>query len=90
MKVDLEKIRKMNDEELSKFLNKFKNGDVCARCGGTYTKENRTRITVSKPSGETHWKSSGYSTKKLCNLCENCYNELLAWIGIEDVLKESE
>ena len=69
-------IRNMSDEQLRKFLNTIsqKNSQRCCKCGVVPTRKNKIGIYVFK-----------FENKKLCNLCKDCYTELLDYLGVCDV-----
>lgn len=73
--MNIDKIRKMNDEELECYLKHLTNRSVneCSRC--------------SKPSSKTVKieNKSTFQTKQLCGLCEDCYDELIDWLGTSDL-----
>jgi len=73
--MNLNDIRKMNDKELNAFLVNIQKDDrkICARCG-EFIFEKRT-LSVRKD----------YVTRTLCTLCENCYTDMLDYLGINDV-----
>ena len=75
--MDLEKIRKMNDEELRGYLKIISERQNlnCIKC-----KEDDANYTINIKNRQK------YQQKKLCNLCENCYNELLDYLGVCDIL----
>ena len=74
--MDLERIRKMNDEELENYLKTLtsKRG-ACIKCGAT------------KPNYSIYIQNDKKSQKKkLCVLCDNCYTKLLDYLGVCDIL----
>lgn len=72
--MNYDNIRKMSDEELSRFLNNLSKRDVkkCIKC------DKRTKKIIKVNYEDT--------TKQLCGLCDNCYNELLEYLNVPDVL----
>lgn len=75
MKID--KIRQMTDEELKEYLKNLtsKRKDMCIKCGETEVRyavyiQNRDRL----------------QQRKLCNICDKCYEELLDYLETEDVI----
>lgn len=74
--MDLQKIRNMNDTDLENYLKSLTNKKImCAKCGSknpnyTINIQNKKKI----------------QQKKLCNLCEACYSDLLDYLGICDIL----
>jgi hypothetical protein len=74
--MDLEKIRKMNDEELESFLRALSNKkNACIKCGKTnpnYTMNIQNKNKIQQ--------------KKLCSLCNDCYGDLLDYLGVCDIL----
>ena len=68
-------IRKMSDKELNLFLVDIQrsNKRICNKCGGFIL--NKTTVSVRRD----------YTAKTLCTLCENCYADVLEFIGINDV-----
>lgn len=73
--MDLDKIRQMNDEELSKLLKQLsrRGGKSCAKCGKP------TSFNIKIENAET------FQTKKLCGLCQDCYDDLLDYLQVYDV-----
>lgn len=69
-------IRNMSDEELRKFLNTVsqKNNQICCKCGKALTRKNKIGIYVFKSEN-----------RKLCNLCKDCYTDLLDYLAVCDV-----
>ncbi len=74
--MNLDKIRKMNDADLMRYLNSVsqRNAQVCCKCGKVTIKENRIGIYTYK----------GCENKKLCTLCYECYVNLLDYLEISD------
>ena len=74
--MNIEVIKNMSDEELRKFLNALsqKNNQICCKCGAVPTRKDRIGLYVFK-----------FENRKLCNLCKDCYTELLDYLGICDV-----
>lgn len=74
--MDLNRIRNMSDEELTLYLKSLKSKNTnCVKCGksnGNYT------INVQN--------KNKMQQKKLCNLCNDCYIELLEHLGCNDIL----
>ena len=74
--MDLKKVRSMNDEELTNFLKSLSSKNTnCCKCGKMCTKytlniQNRKKIKQTK----------------LCNLCDECYTNLLDYLEISDVI----
>lgn len=68
----LDKIRKMSDAELTRYLNNVsqRNG----KCGRITNKPDRVGIFTYK----------GCENKKLCTLCYECYVNLLDYLEIAD------
>lgn len=75
--MDLEKIRKMNDEELSLYLKSLssRNTNSCLKCGKAHPVYTINLQNKKKAQ-----------QKKLCSLCENCYDELLSYLGCADII----
>lgn len=74
--MDLEKIRNMNDQELENYLKLLANKKtICIKCGKTnpnYTINVQNKKLIQQ--------------KKLCNLCDECYSELLDVLGVCDII----
>ena len=75
--MELDKIRKMNDDELKAYLQHLSNRklNMCLKCGKvsaefTINVQNRKKL----------------QQKKLCNLCKECYTDLIDYLGTEDVI----
>lgn len=75
--MDLSKVRNMNDEELTKYLKSLsaRNSSNCLKCG----KQNAI-YTINLQNKKKA------QQKKLCSLCESCYDELLDYLGCADIL----
>lgn len=73
--MNLNDIRKMSDKELNSFLTKVQtdNRRICSKCG-EFILDKRT-ISVRKE----------YTTRTLCILCNNCYSDLLDFLGVNEV-----
>ena len=73
--MNLKDIRKMNNKELNAFLVKIQKDDkrICCRCGEFILE--RRNLSVRKEQ----------ITRTLCVLCEDCYINLLEYLGIDDV-----
>lgn len=75
--MDLNKIRNMNDIELENYLKSLtkRNHTNCVKCdksGSNYTINIQNKRALQQ--------------KKLCNLCDECYTELLDYLGTTDIL----
>lgn len=79
--MDLEKIRNMSDEQLTRFINDVsqRNSIICSKCGGIVISKERKCLMISINDKGTQ------KSKKLCNLCNECYIDLLDYLGISDV-----
>lgn len=77
--MNFEEIKNMDKKEFEQFIFKVQshNQKFCVRCGN-FTLD-RITISVNK-SYETN-----YSTRKLCNLCKECYIDMLDYLGISDI-----
>ena len=75
--MDLIKIRNMNDIELENYLKSLssKKSSDCLKCGKTNA--NYTMNIQNKKKMQQ---------KKLCNLCEACYSDLLDYLGTCDII----
>lgn len=73
--MDLEKIRKLNDKELSLYLRSLttKKG-ACTGCGAP--RPNYIIYVHSKEKTQQ---------KKLCLMCHDCYGKFLDYIGVSDI-----
>lgn len=74
--MNIDYIRNMSDIELKRFLNTVsqKNNKLCCKCGSIPKRKDRITLYVFK-----------YENRKLCNLCKDCYIELLDYLGVCDV-----
>lgn len=79
--MNLEKIRNMSDEQLTRFINDVsqRNSIICSKCGGIVISKERKCLMISINDKGTQ------KSKKLCNLCYECYIDLLDYLGISDV-----
>lgn len=75
--MDLNKIRNMNDEELQRYLNSLssRKDNSCYKCG-----KNNANYTLNVKSKKQE------QQKKLCSLCNDCYNKMLEKMEIEDII----
>ena len=73
--MDLDKIRNMNDEELSKLLKQLSTRGTknCAKCGKPVA------FVVKIENQDT------FQTRKLCGLCKECYEDMLEHLGLYDI-----
>lgn len=79
--MNLDKIRKMNDKQLYAFIknnsSERKKIYYCEKCGVNIMGRNRRNISVTN-SYVNH-------AKRVCSLCDNCYSDLLDYLGIPDI-----
>lgn len=75
----LNKLRGMSDEELKHYLKCLSGraGYNCIKCGKANS--NYTMNIQNKKKSQQ---------KKLCTLCESCYNDLLDYLGTYDIMWE--
>lgn len=73
--MNLDKIRKMNDEELSNFLKQLstRSSKNCMKCGKPVA------FVVKIENQDT------FQTRKLCGLCKDCYEKMLKDMGLYDI-----
>ena len=73
--MDLDKIRKMSDDDLKKWLKQLskRTSTECVKCGKDIN------YVVKIENLKT------YQTKKLCGLCESCYQDFLESLDVFDV-----
>ena len=71
----------MSDEQLTRFINDVsqRNSIICSKCGGIIISKERKCLMISINDKGTQ------KTKKLCNLCSECYVDLLDYMGISDI-----
>ena len=77
--MDLNRLRTMDDRELTAYLKSLsgRKGNNCIRCSkpnGNYTINIQNKKKLQQ--------------KKLCNLCESCYVDLLEYLGTCDIIWE--
>ena len=74
--MNFDEIKKMSKQEFEQFIFKVQNTNqkFCAKCGN-FTLD---RITISVAK-------DGKSPRKLCNMCKNCYTDMLDHLGISDI-----
>lgn len=79
--MNLEKIRNMSDEDLTRFINGVsqRSSIICSKCGGVMNSKDRKCLMISIND------KGMQKSKKLCNLCSECYTDLLDYIGISDI-----
>ena len=73
--MELNKIRNMSDDELLKFLKQLSNRGTkfCLKCNKP------TAFVIKIENQDT------FQTKKLCGLCEDCYQQLLDTLSVYDI-----
>ena len=78
----IDKIKGMSDIELVRFINNMssKKQILCIKCGEPIGFDKRKTINVG-----IYNKKTGQKVKKLCTLCNECYIDLLDYIGISDI-----
>lgn len=78
--MNFDEFKNMTKEEFEQFMFRVSssNQKFCIRCGN-FTFD---RITISVAK-------NGKSPRKLCNLCANCYTDMLEHLGMNDI-QESE
>ena len=83
----IDKIKDMSDKELISFINRMSQNKlmICIKCGEATGYSNRKTISVG-----VYDKKIGQRIKKLCTLCEDCYIELLDYLGCMDPTKGEE
>lgn len=71
-----EDIKNMSKQEFEQFLFNVQssNQKFCVRCGN-FTLD---RITISVAK-------NGNSPRKLCNMCKDCYTDMLDYLGVSDI-----
>lgn len=74
--MNFEDIKNMNKKEFEQFIFSVQssNKKFCARCGN-FTLD-RITLSISK---------NGKSPKKLCNMCNECYIDMLDFLGMSDI-----
>jgi hypothetical protein len=74
----IDEIRNMSDDELERYLQflSSKKSNTCAKC----YKDAKKSIYIRKEDD-----SLGVQTKKLCKVCDNCYNKLIEFLGVEPI-----
>ena len=78
-------LQNKTDEEKARMLEKlihtgnFKT-PPCVRCGAIVGYADRKTINVG-----IYDRHAGQRVKKLCTLCNNCYTDLLDYLGVADV-----
>lgn len=77
--MDLNKIRSMNDTELQAYLKSLadRKSSNCVKCGKA-----NADYTINVRN------NNKFQQKKLCSLCENCYNNMLDNLGVSDIIWE--
>lgn len=75
--MDLNVIRSMNDDELNKFLRGLtqKHSTSCMKCG----KSNANYVINIQNKAKLQ-------QKKLCSLCDDCYQDLLKKLETSDIM----
>ena len=72
--MNLEEIRKMNDNELKSFLNGIssRNNIFCSKCGNIVNTRERKNINIG-----IYDRHVGQKVRKKCRLCNNSYVDML-------------
>lgn len=80
--MNLDEIRNMSDEQLRSFMNNLsqRNNIFCSKCGNVVNSRERKNINIGIYDSHI-----GQKVKKLCSLCNNCYVDLLDYLGISDI-----
>lgn len=80
--MNLDEIRNMSDNELRGFINDLsqRNNIFCSKCGNVVKSRERKTINVG-----IYDSSAGQKVRKLCSLCNECYIDLLDYLGISDI-----
>lgn len=75
--MDLKRIRNMSDDELERYLKSLadKKSNNCLKC--EKPNSNYTMNIQNKKKQQQ---------KKLCNLCEKCYSDLLSYLDTVDII----
>jgi len=77
----LSEIRKMNDNELKAFLMRMQNGNsFCAKCGEYVNTQSKKNVYIN-----TNDYIKGIRQRKLCSICNNCYVDMLDYLGVQDI-----
>ena len=74
--IDLNKIRNMSDESLYNYIHRLskRRGNTCLKCG----KQANYTLNIQN--------KKAYQQKKLCVLCEDCYDDLLDYLDCMDII----
>ena len=78
-------LQNKTDKEKAEILEKLiHSGNLrtppCARCGAVVGYADRKTINIG-----IYHRKYGQKVKKLCTLCNNCYSDLLDYMGVPDV-----
>ena len=78
--VSYDKIRSMSDDELKQFLEDYKKpqSKLCSKCGKGGTKTIKITIKDEKFHNLEQ-------TRKLCMVCDDCYEQLLNFLEVTDI-----
>lgn len=77
----LSEIREMNDNELKAFLMRMQNGNTfCAKCGQYVATNEKSNIYINRNNY-----LNGIKQRKLCSLCNDCYTDMLDYLGVQDI-----
>ena len=78
--MELSEIRKMNDNELKAFLMRMQNGNYfCNKCGQCVHPHEKANIYINR------YGKRGQTQRKLCSLCNDCYVDMLDYLGVSDI-----
>lgn len=78
--MQLSEIRKMNDNELKAFLMRMQNGNnFCTKCGEYVDTQGKKNVYINTNN------IRGIRQRKLCHLCNNCYVDMLDYLGVSDI-----
>ncbi len=77
----ISEIKKLSDEELTRYINDIsqRSSIICSKCGEVLASRERKCLSITINDKGIQ------KTKKLCNLCSECYVDLLDYIGISDI-----
>ena len=78
----IDKIKGMSDKEIVSFINRMSQNKLmlCIKCGNPTSFNNKKTINVGVYNSKV-----GQKVKKLCTLCNECYIDLLDYLGVSDV-----
>lgn len=75
----ISELRKMSDKELEQYIKRISNGNICNKCGEFVSPDEKKNIYINI------YGERGTMQRKLCSLCNDCYVDMLDYLGVSDI-----